>query len=103
MKIGEMRERIEIRRKALSPDGMGGQVETESLVGILWAKVAVPRSRDGIVAMREAEIRTHEITVRSYADVRMNDVVAWNGERLLVRSLRPDRECIVFDCVPEDR
>jgi head-tail adaptor len=103
MKIGDLRERIEIRRKELAPDGMGGHTETETVVGVLWAKVTVPRSRDGIVAMRDAEIRTHEITVRSYADVRMNDIAVWKGERLLVRSLRPERECIVFDCVPEDR
>jgi len=103
MKIGDLRERIEIRRKELAPDGMGGHTETETVVGVLWAKVTVPRSKDGIVAMRDAEIRTHEITVRSYANVRMNDLVVWKGERLLVRSLRPDHESIVFDCVPEDR
>lgn len=103
MKIGELRDEILILRKERTPDGMGGYTEVESLLINAWARVEVPRSKTGVIAQQNTEIRTHEITIR-FSDVpQIGDVVEFLGTRLVIQAVRHDarRRWSFLDCEPE--
>lgn len=103
IRIGRLRERVTIKRGVPTRDPLGGNTVVETDLMDVWASVEVPRSRDGIVAMSETEIRTHEIVIRFSDTPAMNDVVVWGTTRLLVRNLRPleDKRWLVLECVPD--
>jgi SPP1 family predicted phage head-tail adaptor len=107
-RIGELCERIDIKREKRTADGMGGWTVSDQMVATVWAGVRVPASKDGMIAGADAEIRTHVVRVRQSADtltVQINDTITWRGYSLTVRACRPlEREWIDFDCkleVPE--
>ncbi len=101
--IGDLSERIEIKRPAHTADGMGGWTVSESSKGSKWARVRVPASSTNIIAMKDAEIRTHEFTLRYLTDVQMNDIVVYLSARYVVRGVRHDplRLWTYLDCSPE--
>lgn len=106
MRAGELRHRIAVYRASRTPDGMGGWIETETLLLECYAAVAVPSARDGVVAMRDAELRTHEILMRRPPPAQMpkiGDVAMWRGARLRVRATRetPGGEGLYLDCMSE--
>jgi len=103
MKIGDLRDQIVIKRAEWSEDGMGGWTETETTKLTTWARVEVPRSKTGVIAQQNTEIRTHEITIR-FSDVpKIGDVVEFLGTRLVVQAVRHDvrRRWSYLDCEPE--
>ena len=77
-------------RKSRTTDGMGGWSETESTLLTVWAQVLTPRSKTGVVAQQDAEIRTHEIAIRYSALPAINDIVKHLGDRLEVKGVRYD-------------
>ena len=101
-RIGELCDKVDIKREKRTTDGMGGWTVTDQTVATVWAGVRVPASRDGILAGADAEIRTHIVRIRQSAatmGVQINDVVLWRGFRLIVKALRPEsREWIDLDC-----
>ena len=101
--IGDLNGRIEIKRITLSPDGYGGYTETEKSQGSKWARVRVPQSSTNVIAMKDAEIRTHEFTLRHLSDVQINDIVVYRSSRYVVRGVRHDplRWWTYLDCMPE--
>lgn len=106
MRAGDLRERIDIFRKVRTPDGMGGHEEAEVALLSVFAQVRVPAARDGVVAMRDVELRTHEILVRRPLPETtpvIGDVVLWRGVRLLIRTTRPTDRCdgLFLECVSE--
>ena len=104
-RIGELNDRIEIKREERKADGMGGWTVSDQTVATVWAGVRVPASRDGILAGADAEIRTHIVRIRQSATtmtVQINDVVLWRGFRLIVKAIRPEgREWLDLDCTGE--
>lgn len=103
MNAGDLRDRIEVVRKTRTTDGMGGWSESESTLLTVWAQVLTPRSKTGVVAQQDAEIRTHEIAIRYSALPAINDIVKHLGDRLEVKGVRYDakRKWTFLDCVPE--
>ena len=103
MNAGDLRDRIEVARKTRTTDGMGGWSETESTLLTVWAQVLTPRSKTGVVAQQDAEIRTHEVAIRYSAIPAINDIVKHLGDRLEVKGVRYDvkRQWTFLDCVPE--
>ena len=106
MRAGDLRERIEVLRFSGVPDEMGGTSGAEALVMMTWARVRVPSAKDDVVAMKDAELRTHEILIRMPCVAwlpRLGDVVIWNTVRLIVKATRPtDRgDGLLLDCVTE--
>ena len=104
-RIGELRERIDIKREERTTDGMGGWTVNDTTVATVWAGVRVPASRDGILAGADAEIRTHIVRIRQSSitmAVQINDVVVWRTFRLIVKGIRPEgREWLDLDCAVE--
>jgi SPP1 family predicted phage head-tail adaptor len=104
-RIGELCDRVDIKREKRTSDGMGGWTVTDQTVATVWAGVRVPASRDGILAGADAETRTHVVRVRQSSTtmtVQINDVVLWRTFRLIVKAIRPEgREWLDLDCAVE--
>ncbi len=104
-RIGELCDRIDIKREERTTDGMGGWTVTDQTVATVWAGVRVPASKDGVLAGADAEIRTHIVRIRQSSTtmtVQINDVVLWRGFRLIVKAIRPEgREWLDLDCTGE--
>ena len=104
-RIGELCDRIDIKREKRTADGMGGWTVKDTDVATVWAGVRVPASRDGILAGADAEIRTHIVRIRQSSTtmaVQINDVVIWRTFRLIVKAIRPEgREWLDLDCAVE--
>ena len=104
-RIGELNDRIEIKREERKADGMGGWTVADTTVATVWAGVRVPASKDGIIAGADAEIRTHIVRIRQSSTtmtVQINDVVIWRTFRLIVKAIRPEgREWLDLDCAVE--
>ena len=101
-RIGELNDRIIIKREKRTTDGMGGWTVNDQTVATVWAGVRVPASRDGVVAGADSEIRTHVVRVRQNSTtlgVQINDLITWRIYTLTVLTARPDgREWIDYDC-----
>ena len=103
-------EAITVLRPADSEKNeIGGEDEEKlSAVATIWAIVKTISTQDRTIAMRGAELRTHEARVQipdgaGEADlpVQYGDVLVWRGTRLVVKGLRPDwHACLlIVDCV----
>lgn len=101
-RIGELNDRIIIKRETRTTDGMGGWTTTKNTLCSPWARVKVPASSDGVVAGADSEIRTHVVRVRQNVTtlgVQINDLITWRTYTLTVLTARPDgREWIDYDC-----
>ena len=104
-RIGELCDKVDIKREKRTSDGMGGWTVSDQTVATVWAGVRVPASKDGILAGADAEIRTHIVRVRQSSTtmtVQINDVVLWRTLRLIVKAIRPEgREWLDLDCAVE--
>lgn len=86
----------------------GEDEERPSPIATLWAIVRAISAQDRTIAMRDAELRTHEARVQipdgaGEADlpVLYGDILEWHGTRLAVKGLRPDwrARLLIVDCV----
>lgn len=104
-RIGELSDKVDIKREKRTSDGMGGWTVSDKTVATVWAGVRVPASKDGVLAGADAEIRTHIVRIRQSTTtmtVQINDVVFWRGFRLIVKAIRPEgREWMDLDCQVE--
>ena len=104
-RIGELNDKVDIKREERTTDGMGGWTVADTTVATVWAGVRVPASKDGIIAGADAEIRTHIVRIRQSSTtmtVQINDVVLWRTFRLIVKAIRPEgREWLDLDCTVE--
>lgn len=96
-------ESIKVYRKTSSRSSGGGREESEEFIADLWAIVTAITSNDRFVAMKDSELRTHEIRLALTEDgpLRYGDVVWWRGIKLEVRGLIPDHETglLIAECV----
>ena len=104
-RIGELNDKVDIKREKRTSDGMGGWTVSDQTVAAVWAGVRVPASKDGVLAGADAEIRTHIVRIRQSSTtmtVQINDVVLWRTFRLIVKAIRPEgREWLDLDCTGE--
>ena len=104
-RIGELSDKVDIKREKRTSDGMGGWTVFDQTVATVWAGVRVPASKDGVLAGADAEIRTHIVRIRQSSTtmtVQINDVVLWRTSRLIVKAIRPEgREWLDLDCAVE--
>lgn len=101
--IGSLRDEINIYRKQHISDGMGGWDEREFLLMPAFARIEAPRSKSGVIAQKDTEIRSHEVLIRYSTKPKMGDIVEFLGNRLIIQAIRHDakRRWMYLDCVPE--
>lgn len=103
---GELNQRITISREEHVSDGQGGSTTTKKTVLSCWGRVKVLSAKDAVVAMKDVDLRTHEILIR-YPDGNhmpaINDLVEWRTSLLRIRATRPgsDDASLFIDCVTE--
>lgn len=82
MRVGAMRERVEIQRRTLAQDDYGGPVESWLTLRTRFAAVeSVAGSEPRRAEQPQAQI-THRVTLRRDTDVTPADRIRW-GERVL--------------------
>ena len=102
MNPGALNQKIEIRRAAQTDDGMGGSTSVVSAILACWAQIKTPKSRDGIIAGKDLDIRTHEVTIRHTAvEPKRGDIVIWSFKTLKIGNVREDKAFYYLDCIQE--
>lgn len=103
MNPGVLNQKITISRNVATNDGMGGSTTALSAILTCWARVGAPKSRDGLIAGADLDIRTHEVTIRrENVEPARGDVVTWRSKTLKVKNVREDVAYYSLDCVLEE-
>ena len=87
--IGDMRERLYIQRKTLTPDGIGGTTTSWANIAMVWAK-AEGKIVKGVETMVEGRMAATFINVftmysRNFTEL---DRIMWNNEPWNIRGVR---------------
>ena len=79
--IGNMDQRIKIKRKVLTDDGFGGRTETQTEVLSAWADVDANSGRESQRFERLHAEATYLFTIRKRKDVEVRDadIIEWQG------------------------
>lgn len=88
MRVGKLRERIELKRKTLADDGAGGATETPTTYATVWAEVMPMTGRERERSMRAEASSDYVITIRFRDDVVEGDIIAWRGREMNIRFVR---------------
>lgn len=83
--IGELNERVSLRRMSLAPDGAGGQTETWAEYAAVWARVRPMKGQERQNAQRQEAAADYVVTLRYRDDVLEADKIVWRGRDLNVR------------------
>ena len=98
-----LKEFIKVYRKTSVRSSGGGREESVVFVCHLWAIVTTITSDDKILAMKDSEVRTHEVRVvlTDEGPLQYGDILQWRDKKLAVRGLIPDHEVglLIAECV----
>ena len=86
-KIGQLKHRIELQSKALTPDGTDDYTEAYTTVATIWARVdpiAGGRMIDGV---QDVERVTHRFIIRYRSDQADWQYVLFKSRRFLIRTV----------------
>lgn len=89
-RIGELRERVTIRRTSESADAYGALVPTTTDVATVWALVRPMSGGERSEAQKTEATAMYLVVVRYRDDIRDDDAIIWRGSELNIR-LRKDR------------
>ena len=64
MKAGDLRHRITIQQRTLTPDGLGGHTETWSELATVWAAVWPVSAKERIAGSQVQAETTHRVRIR---------------------------------------
>jgi SPP1 family predicted phage head-tail adaptor len=87
-RLGELTERIELRRATRATDNVGGFTETVSTYATVWAKVVPLSGREAVEAGRLEGTASYLVTIHNREDVQDGDVVRWRSRDMNVRFVR---------------
>ena len=79
MNAGSLTERIQLQRKSVSRDVIGGEVITWVTTATVWAAADPWRIREKVVARRNQGEAVVSFLVRAPLDVSLDKRVFWNG------------------------
>ena len=90
--LGIMRQRISVYSRSSSSDNLGGQTQTDALVGTYWCKVRPLPANELLEYGMRVNDKGYEITMRYNSSVTINEDVkiVYNGLDLLVNSVLDD-------------
>lgn len=85
--VGELDQKIVIKRESLTADGMGGSTTSTTTVASVWAHVRPKKGRE-IGAHDKVEAPAMYIfAIRYRSDVEDSDFITWNGSDYNVRAV----------------
>jgi SPP1 family predicted phage head-tail adaptor len=80
--IGALRDRVQLKRRDMSPEDEGGQLTTFVPVATIWGRVRALSSRPTAAGDGRATSITHSVVVRYRQDVRPGDRFVFAGRNL---------------------
>src|ERR1700722_278974 len=85
LKISDLNCPVNIYRKVLTPNGIGGFTVTYALASTVWAHIEVWRGKEGYRAERTEGLVSQRVIVRSQTAVSIDDVVVFKGRTMPVK------------------
>lgn len=87
MRIGDLRDKITIRRRSEAKNAAGGlDLGWTTLAENLWANVVNINSREAVIGGVLQGISYFNITVRYRTDLKASDQILWKGRELNIVS-----------------
>lgn len=87
-RLGELDQRITIKRKALARDGAGGATQSWTTLVTLWALVRPMSGGERNAAMRNEARADYLVVIRWRDDLRAGDRIEWRGRYMNIRFLK---------------
>jgi len=84
--IGTLRERVQLQRKNMNSDPVGGHAISFTPLATVWAKVKSLRGRERREADARSAIVSHTVMVRFRSDLSAGDQIIYRGKALEVLS-----------------
>lgn len=84
---GQLLERIEIKREALTPDGMGGNTRVLNVLHTVRANVRPAAGNEKPDFDTVTAPHSYVFTVRRLSDITEADRITWRGDEYNIRAL----------------
>lgn len=85
IQLAQLRCQVEIQRKTLTPDGIGGTTISYTTTSTVWANIEDWRGDEGYRAERTEALVSHIITMRASTDLQISDVIVYGGRTFPVK------------------
>jgi len=85
LKLSQLRCRVQVQRKSLTPDGMGGNTVSYTTVATVWAMIEDWKGKENYRAERTEGLVYQRVVVRADTDVQLSDVIVFQGRSMPVK------------------
>ena len=82
--IGALTDRVELKRKIVSPEDEGGAAAVFSPIAMVWARVRQLTARVALEGDARGTSTTHSVVLRFRLDLHPGDRIAYRGRELEV-------------------
>lgn len=85
--VGELDQRVTVKRQTLTSDGMGGSTTVDATVATLWAHARPKRGRELGAHDKVEAPALYTFVVRYRDDLLERDRITWNGQDYNIRAI----------------
>jgi SPP1 family predicted phage head-tail adaptor len=85
LKSSDLRCRVNIQRKTLTPDGIGGNTVSYTTYATVWAMIQDWKGKENYRAERTEGLTYQRVVIRAGTDVELSDVVEFQGRLMPVK------------------
>lgn len=94
--IGDLRKRVVVEMRALTPDDQGGSTEEWSTLATVWGALMPVSSREKLYSAQMQYQRSHVLVIRYRSDITTDMRVLFGGRYLQVKGVRTPNEQNIF-------
>lgn len=87
LKLSQLRCRVDISRKTLTPDGIGGNTISYTTINTVWAMIEDWKGKEFYRAERTEGLVYQRVVIRAGADVEVSDVIVFEGRKMPIKYL----------------
>lgn len=106
MRIGDLKERVEIQQPSTTADGQGGRSTTWATLATVWAAVQMMSAREAIEAAAIGAQQAYQLVIRNRGDVTPAMRIVWTpfgnstSKTLEIHGVQPhaDRAYLQLTC-----
>ena len=81
--VGAMRNRVDVQRRSLTRDGVGGQSEVWTFLSTIWVEIKALTGRELEAAQAVRATDTHQINLRYYPGLSAKDRLVFTDPEAL--------------------
>lgn len=85
--VGELDQRVPIKRQTRVSDNMGGYTTTDTTVATVWAHVRPKRGREQGIHDKVEAPALYVFVIRYRSDILDSDRITWNGADYNIRAI----------------